>query len=337
MKKQLLVIFVIVLSFLLVVSVVNSTAKEKKATWKVSTFIPKSDCDWYVTLTRVKGLVEEASNGKIEMKIFPVGTLVDPDSLVEAVLSGALQGAQILPGMAAHRVPSALVTEMPYGAKDLYEHHEVHTKWGLFDIMQEEYAANNLHLLYFGTSGQIVFLSTFPVNKVSDLKGKKIWTIPNVNFLAKFGASVVELPGMDAYSAVKLGTLDGFSWTMGELEFGNFKEVVDYCMQPRLATPGTHIIVNKREWDKLGSDLQRKIQDHLLANRVDVAIEYETYDEKSIKASKEYGVQFIEMPAAEIDKLKAAAAEFWVEVEGLSPAAGKAIKKYKEFLKSKGR
>ncbi|MHC5074392.1 MAG: TRAP transporter substrate-binding protein [Planctomycetota bacterium] len=337
MKRQLSIFLVILVSLLFVVSLVNATAKEKKTTWKMSTFIPKSDCDWYVTLTRVKGLIEEASNGKIEVKLFPVGTLVDPDSLVDAVLSGAIQGAQILPGMAAHRVPSALGTEMPYGAKDLYEHHEVHTKWGLFDIMQKEYAANNLHLLYFGTSGQISFLSTFPVKKTSDLKGKKIWTIPNVNFLGKFGASIVEVPGMDMYSAVKLGTIDGFAWTMGELEFGNFKEVVKYVMQPRLATPGVHIIVNKRAWDKLGTELQKKIQNHLLANRVEVAKEYETYDEKSIKASKEYGVQFIEMPKAEVDKFKTAATEFWVEVEGLSPASGEMIKKYKAFLKSKGR
>jgi len=337
MKKQLVFILALVLSVLLISTLMNASAEEKKVQWKISTFIPESDADWYVTLERVKALIEEGSGGRIEVKIFPVGVLVDPDSLVDAVVSGAIQGAQILPGMAANRVPSALATEMPYGAKDAYEHHEVHVLWDLLDIMREEYAANNLQLLYFGTSGQVTFHSSFPVRKVTDLNGKKIWAIPNASWLGKFGASVVEVPGMDMYSAMKLGTIDGFTWTVGELEFGNFKEVVKYVMRPRLLTPGTHIILNKRAWDKLDANVQMQIQDHLLAHRFEVSKEYLTYDEKSLSASEAYGVKFIELPPEEVEKFKAAAEEFWNEVEGMSPAAGKMIKRYREFLKYKGR
>ena len=46
----------------------------------------------------------------------------------------------------------------------------------------------------------------------------------------------------------------------------------------------------------------------------------------------ENGVEFVELPEAEIDKLKSAAAGFWDEVEGASPNAGEAIALYRAYL-----
>ena len=250
MKKRYFSVLVVLFSFFLAGSFVTASAAEKKTVWKFQSVVPETDCDWYVTLKRLKALIEEASEGQIEVKIFPAGVLCDPDSVVDAVTNGAIQGGHIIAGMAADRVPSCLGTEMPYGARDIYEHFEVHFLWGLIDIMREEYAQRNLHLLTVGTSGQVTFQSTVPVRKADDLKGKKIWAIPNAVWLSKLGASTVEVPGLDMYSALKLGTIDGFTWTVGELEYGNFKEVVKYVMQPRLLTPGTHIIVNKKAWEK---------------------------------------------------------------------------------------
>lgn len=336
MKKKVLVLFLILVTVALIGETSNGFAQDKKVTWKIQSSFPESDCDWYVTLTRYKEVVEEASNGLIEFKIFPAGTLVEPDSIVDAVANGAIQGGHIIAGTAADRAPSCLGTEMPFGVRDLKEHYEIHFKWGLMDIMREEYEKSNLYLLTVGNSGQVVFESTFPVKTLSDLNGKKIWAIPNALWLTQFGASPVEVPGMDMYSALKLGTIDGFTWTIGELEFGNFKEVVKYVMQPRLLTPGTHLLLNLKTWRQLSPEVQQKILDAFKEKQLGISEEYATYDEKSINASKKYGVKFLELPSEEVVKLKKASQAFWKDVEGMSPAAGKMIKRYKEFLNKKG-
>jgi TRAP-type C4-dicarboxylate transport system substrate-binding protein len=337
MKKKISVLFIVLLSIALMGGFTMGFAKEKKIVWKFQTFVPETDADWYVTLKSIKALIEEGSGGKIEVKIFPVGVLTDPDSILDTVVNGAIQGGQIISGMAAGIAPSCLGTEMPYGTKDMYEHFELHFLWGLIDIMREEYAKRNLHLLTVGFSGQINFFSSFPVRSAGDFKGKKIWVIPQLTWLTKFGAATVEVPGMDMYTALKLGTLDGFAWTIGELEYGNFKEVVKYVSRPKFITPGTHILINKKAWDKLGKPLQTQIQDHVLAHQFKVYKEYRSYDLKSIKAAQDYGVKFIDLPPADVAKFKAAAVEFWNEVEGMSPGAAKMIKRYREFLKYKGR
>ncbi len=336
MKTRMSLIFYVLFSAFLTMGLLGATPAQSQTTWKIQSFVSKSDCDWYVTLTRVKEMIEKASDGEVKVDIFPAGTLVAPDSIVDAVTNGAIQGGHILAGMAADRVPSALGTEMPYGVMSTKEHQDLHFRAGLIDIMREEYDQRNLFLLTAGTSGQLVFQSTFPVNSVADFEGKKIWAIPNALWLTKFGAATVEVPGMDMYSATKLGTIDGFTWTAGELEFANFKEVVKYVMVPRILTPGAHVILNKRAWNKLDKGVQQKILTHIAVNQIHVAEEYDSYDEKSLKAARDYGVKFIELPPEEIAKLKAAAQDFWKEVEGLSPHAAKMVALYKEYMKSKG-
>ncbi|WP_300457773.1 TRAP transporter substrate-binding protein DctP [Desulfobacula sp.] len=336
MKKCVLVFITILFTVVLIGGSSAVLAKDKKVTWKIQSSFPESDCDWYVTLKRYKEIVESASNGLVAFEIFPAGTLVEPDSIVDAVANGAIQGGHIIGGTAADRAPSCLGSEMPFAARNMKEHYEVHFDWGLMDIMREEYEKRNLFLLTVGNSGQIAFESTFPVNTLDDLKGKKIWAIPNALWLTRFGASPVEVPGMDMYSALKLGTIDGFTWTIGELEFGNFKEVVTSVMQPRLLTPGTHLLLNLKAWKKLSPEIQQNILTAFKEKQLSISEEYASYDEKAVKASKAYGVKFIELPPAEVARLKQASQGFWKEVEGMSPAAAKMVKRYKEFLKAKG-
>lgn len=312
------------------------SAETVKFTWKIQSVFPEADGDWRVTLTGVKKLIEEASNGEVEVKIFPVGALVGPDSVVDAVANGAIEGGHIIAGMAADRVPSSLATEMPFGVRDLYQHYEFHFLWGVIDILREEYASQNMYLLTVGFSGQLIFNSSFPVNRIDDLNGKKIWAIPNAYWLTKFGAATVEVPGLDMYSAMRLGTIDGMTWTMSELEVGNMKEVVKHVMLPPLLTPGTHVIINKAAWAEIGTDLQRAIQDRIVANQIQLSKKYAENDQKAMVAAREYGVKFNELPAEDVARMKAAAKGFWDEVEGMSPYAAKMIKSYRAYMDYRG-
>jgi len=96
------------------------------------------------------------------------------------------------------------------------------------------------------------------------------------------------------------------------------------------------VLINLKAWKELGPELQTKIQDSIAANQLSISEEYESYDQKSIKAAKEYGVKFITLSPEEVGKLREAAQTFWKEVEGKSPVAAKMIAKYKEFLHAKG-
>ena len=119
---------------------------------------------------------------------------------------------------------------------------------------------------------------------------------------------------------------------MCELEAGNLNEVVSAVLQPRILIPVTHLIINRNAWESVPEETRTAIQDALEAAHADIAAQYEAVDSEAIQAAMEYGVEFVELPEAEIDKLNAAAAGFWDEVEGASPNAGEAIALYRAYL-----
>lgn len=304
-------------------------------TWQIQSVVPESDADWYVTLTRMKEVVETASEGTVELQIFPAGALVGEEAVVDAVSSGAVDGAHIIAGIAATQVPSALGTEMPFGVEDAQQHHDLHYKAGLLEIIGAEYATQNIELIGMGTSGDLVFMSTAPIRTAEDLSGRKVWTIPTALWLTAFGAVPTEVPGFDMYSAMRLGTIDGFTWTIGELEAGNFKEVVKNVMQPKLLTPGTHLIINQDRWNELPVELQATIKTALEDAHLEIAAEYQTVDEQAVAAAKEHGVEFIELEAESVAAMEEASRSFWSEVESASPAAAQMVQAYRDFLGTK--
>lgn len=341
MKNKLLLTSV---AFILIIGLIATacaapepaSAPEEVFKWKIQDVGGEADSSQFIIMKGMKRLIEEGSGGRVQIEYFPAGVLVDPDSIVDAVNKGAIEGGNIISGMAADRVPSALASEMPFGARDMYQHQEVHHQWGIQDIMREEYATQGIYLLATSYAGTLAFQSSSPINTVDDLKGKKIWATPNTIWLTKLGASSTDVPGFDMYTAMKLGTIDGFTWTVTELEFASFKEVVKYVMWPSLLTPSMHLIVNMDAWNALGPDLQRQIQSYVDAHIFELTQEFESYDTKSLAAAKEYGVQFTTLPSAEVTKLKAAAKEFWNEVAGMSSYSAKIIESYRAWLEYRG-
>lgn len=300
--------------------------------WQVQSVLPETDTDYSVTLTHMKEAVEQASNGAIEMQIFPVGALVDPDIVVESVSSGAIDGGHIIAGMAANIAPSALGTEMPFGVVNAKQHHALHYGAGLIEIMRSEYAANDIQLAGIGTSGSLVFMSNKEIASSADLNGMKIFSIPNTIWLSEFGVSPTEVPGLDLYSALRLGAIDGITWTLGEIESTNLKEVVKFVMQPKLLTPGTHLIINKNRWDELPEQMRADVLMALEEAQLPSAQAYNDVDALAVAAAKDYGVKFVELDAASLTKLQAASQSFWDEVAGASPAAAKMVATYRSFL-----
>lgn len=335
MKKQLLL--VLVLSILFSYMATTASSAEKTFKWRIQDIGGEADSSQWILLKGMKKMIEEASGGRVKVEYFPAGTLCDPDSIVDAVAKGAIEGGGIIAGMAAHRVPSSLGSEMPFGARDRFHLHEIHSLWGLTDIMREEYAKSNIYLLGEVYAGTIAFQSTSPINTMKDMKGKKIWCTPNTLWLANFGAAITEVPGFDMYTALKLGTIDGFTWTVLELEYFKFKEVVKYIMDPSFLVPAMHIIINMKDWNAIGPDLQRRIQDHVDANKFEVITkEAVKYDEIALKKAAEYGVKTVTLPPADVEKMKAEVKGFWNEVAGMSPHAKKMVETYNAWMKYKG-
>jgi len=306
--------------------------------WKFQCAYPVSDCAYYVTSVESAELIEAGSRGRIEVKAFPEGELVASDQMIDAIMSGAVEGGVMMPAEMAGILPAALTLQLPTSAENIDELMELCYDYGLMDLLRPAFAEHNLYLMSRPYCGILTFQSTFPVHHLTDFKGKKIWANNTlVDGFKHFGAVPTFVPGFDMYTALKLGTLDGLSWTVGELEYAKFKEVVKYNLDLVLALAGDMVVINLDAWNALGPDLQKQVQDYYDSHLKKLGEHYAYYDMTSLAAAKEYGVVWTTLPDDEGKEFFSVQRRFWDQLATKSSLAAKAVEICWDFVKAKGR
>jgi TRAP-type C4-dicarboxylate transport system substrate-binding protein len=305
--------------------------------WRIQGPGPESDAAMFISLASLEQIIEESSEGRVQVDVYCDGVLCARPETVDAVKHGAIEAASWMGAYGVTAAPSALLTEIPFGASDVYEDIALHQDWGLTEVMREEYAPTGIYLLSNQYAGDIAFHSTFPVNTADDLNGKLVWVIPTFSWMTDFGAVPTEVPGFDVYTAMKLGTIEGHTWPLPGLREYNMVETSKYVMIPALCSANLHVGVNMDAWNALGPDLQQKIQSRVDADWPAAWIQVYDREQEIVQEAKDAGVQFITLPPAELDRMKAAAKSYWDQVAAMSPACAEGVEIYKNYMASIGK
>ncbi len=185
--------------------------------------------------------------------------------------------------------------------------------------VQENLAANNLvYIGTFTTSAVNIACQGTVINTVDDIKGLKVRGVGAYgNTFKDFGANMVSLSIYDAYQALDSGLIDcsqGYSYAVAALKQ---HEVMDsYTLLNWGQVGAVGIFMNKEIYDSLEPDVRRVLDESGLAMS-DTLGELITADnDKAIETLKSAGVDIVELPAAERQKLidmGAPYVEEWVE------------------------
>ena len=118
----------------------------------------------------------------------------------------------------------------------------------------------------------------FDVQGNLDIKGVKIRGNPiyNAFFTNVLGASVLNMPSTDVYTALERGTIDMTGWTQIGIMDANWDKFLKYRIEPPFFSTDLGIIINVRKWNGL-SDKSKEILTR-------VAIEHEVSSVKDLQA-----------------------------------------------------
>jgi len=308
--------------------------------WRFQSAFAEADMT-YGQMLEIAKMIEQVSGGQIEVDTFPVGALVGPEELFSSVADGTIEMGYNMSMSEAEMMPVTLFLAIHGGPQNTEEMYDFVHGTDVFKIVQEAYREKGIHLLSSSGVGQVVLRArkTGVLESWDDFKGAKGWASPQViPVLTKLGGVCVEVPGFDMYSAMKLGSIDWHEWTIAELETLGWKEVTKVV----LASPATQMgvcntFVNLKAWEALGTELQEKIQSTVLANLEDLSRAYDEENKKAITASKEYGVQFIEMSDADKARFTEVCAADWEGLGQTDARCTKAMAILKDWMKKKGR
>ncbi|MCD6672014.1 MAG: TRAP transporter substrate-binding protein [Burkholderiaceae bacterium] len=199
--------------------------------------------------------VKARTGGKVEVQVFPSGTLTTPAQCFEGVLQGLSDMCQAVLAYTPGRFPVMESVDLPgypiSGRLTTRVANEIYRKFTPKELSQ-------VHVLYVHAHppGSILTASR-PVRKLEDLKGMRIRSTGlSARILTALGASPVSMPITQAYDPLKRGVVDGTDGTFNTHRYYRFAEVT------RFTTVSTDVgyvttfavVMNKDRWNSLPAD-----------------------------------------------------------------------------------
>lgn len=197
---------------------------------------------------KFKELVEEKSEGDIEVTVYPYGSLGTSDEITEQMRMGALQFAMSSPGHLGNVIPEVQVFLLHFL---LSEDEEVNLKVlsdeELLRTFDELYRERDLKLLGFFQEGWMVWTTKHEVRSPADFDGVKIRVMTSpllVSAYKAYGANPVTRPYSEVYSGLQLGMIDGQVNPVFAIEEMSFYEVSDWMIFADHAPFITSVVTN---------------------------------------------------------------------------------------------
>jgi len=178
-----------------------------------------------------------------------------------------------------------------------------------------EIAATNYHerMTELHAEKDLIFLGEIPatqlnfvifmgdeVSGLEDLKGKRIRVFPTLLPIVKaLGAEPIVMGMGDIFTAMERGAIDGYM--QGPLaQAKQFEGLVKTVIFPGVYRAGFPVLINKKTWGKMSTDLQQRLTTFLrwdFAYRVDYLWGQDIAD--NIELMKASGFNILELPADE--------------------------------------
>lgn len=257
-------------------------------------------------------LVDEKTEGKVKVEVYPASQLYGDADELDALISGNVH--MIAPSVTkmVKLDPRWQYVDMPYLFED-----EEHVK-AFFNsdvaktlLNSEQLASNDIMGMAFWPNGFKHFSSNKkPLIKPEDFKGQKFRTQAGAVLEAQFkalGAGSATIAFGETYAALQQGTVDGAENPFNNFDTMKFYEVQKYLSTSQHGRLDYAIFVNKSHWESMPDDLRAKVEE-ALAEATEFAQNLAAEEnQKSFEKIKGLGtVEVYEMSKEERDALKEA-------------------------------
>jgi TRAP-type C4-dicarboxylate transport system substrate-binding protein len=293
-------------------------------------------------LDRLIEMIEENTNGRIDITRHPVDSIVSATELLDATGTGILDSFVCVGGDWQGTIPLATVENgIPQGWRTQDEMLEILWDYGLEDMVRQEYLKHNTYLVteYSGAPSFLTYHLIKPITSLADIQGKKIRAFgPYLQLAEKLGASPITMSIGEVYSALATGTVDGAFLATSWSGPNKIYEIAPYLMWPVIDMGGTHHFqVNLDKWNALPEDLQTIVY---LTGKEWSAWNSRYYNTRylpNLQALEDWGFQFNEISDADQQTVLAASMEIWDDIAASDSLAANGIQLMKDYFKDIGR
>ena len=281
--------------------------------------------------------VKEYTEGRVEIQVFPGGTLGAALKVSETVRNGVAEVGHTWMGYDWGRDKTTVLFGGFAGSMDsermlhwLYEDGGI-DMWRQF--RQQEFGVVSMPC--FIRTAEAFLHSRKPVRSLADLKGLKMRTAGAwLEISQSLGAAPVTMPGGEVYTALERGAIDATEWgTLYENISSGFHKIAKYVIIPGVHQPSApfEMMFNEEAWAKLSD------QDKSLIEQAAKMVTFESWlrigneDAKALEFFRKEGNEIIVLDDDVIKETRKLA-DAWAEEQAKNNAwFAKVLKSQLEF------
>ena len=226
---------------------------------------------------RFAKMAEQMSDGRLQIRVDSANKHKAPLGIFDLVKSGQYDMGHSASYYYKGKVPNTMFfTTMPFGMTAM-EQHAWYSYGGGKELMDKVYQPHNL-LTYPGGNTGVQMGGWFrnEINSVDDLQNLKM-RIPGFagEVLAKLGATPVNIPPAELYTALERNTIDALEWVGPSLDLRmGFHKIAPYYYTG-WHEPGSEnmFLMNKKKFESLPADLQAILETAMRATAFDIYVE----------------------------------------------------------------
>jgi tripartite ATP-independent transporter DctP family solute receptor len=240
--------------------------------------------------------INKATNGEVDVMVFPSSQLGDDTHMMSNLRSGAMQmlftGDNILSSM----VPAAAIDNLGFAFKD------AQTAWKAVDgkvgdMVSAEFEKAGLHPMrrIWDEGFRQITSGTHQINTPEDLHGFKIRVPASPIQLSMFqclGAAPLTLNLAETYTALQTHVADGQENPLGMIDTQKFYQVQKYCSLTNHVWVGHWMLVNGTFWKSMPKEHQTIVEDAFNAQALEERVANEKHDDSLEDALKSKGMEF---------------------------------------------
>ncbi|MDA9636379.1 TRAP transporter substrate-binding protein [SAR86 cluster bacterium] len=321
---------------------ISNTSNEIKETfkWRMVTTWPKNYPGVGLGAENLAKLVNEMSDGRLQIKVFGNGELVPALEVFDTVSRGSVEMGHGAAYYWIGKVPAAqFFTAIPFGLNAQEMNAWLHYGGGQ-ELWEELYEPFNLIPMAGGNTGvQMAGWFNKEINSLNDLKGIRM-RIPGMagEVFTRAGGEAVLMPGSEIFTNLQTGVIDAAEWIgpYNDLTFG-FHQAAKYYYYPGWHEPGPTLetLVNKEAFNSLPKDLQVILVTASRAVNQDMLDEYTARNNQAlISLINDHGIELRKLPDDVLAEFKKITDELLLEMIEKDDASRKIYKSLSEFQKN---
>jgi C4-dicarboxylate-binding protein DctP len=206
---------------------------------------------------------EDLTDGRVRVMVYPASSLYKDKDEMDALLKGDVQ--MLAPSLAKFSglgVPQFEVFDLPFLFNSMSDVHRI-TEGPVGASLMGKLEPHGVKGLGFWDNGFKSFSANTSIKTPADLKGRKL-RIQGSKVLEEqmkvMGATPVVTAFSAVYGALKSGTVEGTENPISNFFTQNMREVQKYLSVTNHGYLGYAVIINKKFWDGLPSDIRRELE-----------------------------------------------------------------------------